>query len=394
MENFIDVLKAGGVDVPIRDSNAQYKLSLVDGIEPVGGNFTISERTTSTLHSPLIISKTAIIEYDNTDSEVVVTPSFVDGLRVSGVVPSKNVETLFITSGNDHTNYDYTNIASTKLKHLIYGDLRNTGESNYYVGRYFNCKSLESVYLPEEDPDNLDSFSSTGIGSFQDCTNLSHLSRSNYIRTLGMNAFRNTALTNINCPNVKSVGGYAFYNCKATTLTVYNTCKSIGSYAYVMNSLERVIIYGTPSISPTAFGPSVKSITLYGSRSDYSNEPWGATNAEIVYRSFAFDGEVNVPIDAELTFYSNYRDPVGKIWLRLPNGEEFEVGKDGAKMPKSVVTGIESEETTDSSGKKGVKWKSNTYTFSSIGTYTIYCTTSSGAALIEGGDAKHKFVIR
>ncbi|MBQ6420965.1 MAG: leucine-rich repeat protein [Clostridia bacterium] len=69
-----------------------------------------------------------------------------------------------------------------------------------------------------------------GVGAFSGCTKLAKITLSANLKTIGRDAFVNTALTSVTIPaNVSSIDGNVFYNCKK--LTAINVAAENGNYA-------------------------------------------------------------------------------------------------------------------------------------------------------------------
>lgn len=94
----------------------------------------------------------------------------------------------------------------------------------------------------------------TGIGdrTFSDCRNMKRISLPGTLRSIGVRAFGDTAITRIKLPDgLKSIGAYAFYQSKLMSLDVPKTVTKIDEYAFsYCNSLESVIIPGSVKILP------------------------------------------------------------------------------------------------------------------------------------------------
>ena len=110
------------------------------------------------------------------------------------------------------------------------------------AGAFYNCKSLKSAvigngvtalsnvnrsYSQVENSDD-------DYGTFENCTALSNVSIGDGVKTIGTDAFANTALTKIIIPdNVVTIAQGAFYNCKVLEdIEVGDGTTSIGDYAF------------------------------------------------------------------------------------------------------------------------------------------------------------------
>lgn len=94
----------------------------------------------------------------------------------------------------------------------------------------------------------------TGIGdrTFSGCRNMKRISLPGTLRSIGVRAFGDTAITRIKLPDgLKSIGAYAFYQSKLMSLDVPKTVTKIDEYAFsYCNSLESVSIPGSVKILP------------------------------------------------------------------------------------------------------------------------------------------------
>lgn len=109
----------------------------------------------------------------------------------------------------------------------------------------------------------------TGIGdrTFSDCRNMKRISLPGTLRSIGVRAFGDTAITRIKLPDgLKSIGAYAFYQSKLMSLDVPKTVTKIDEYAFsYCNSLESVIIPGSVKILPESLFEAdmkLKKVTL------------------------------------------------------------------------------------------------------------------------------------
>ena len=109
----------------------------------------------------------------------------------------------------------------------------------------------------------------TGIGdrTFSGCRNMKRISLPGTLRSIGVRAFGDTAITRIKLPDgLKSIGAYAFYQSKLTSLDVPKTVTKIDEYAFsYCNSLESVSIPGSVKILPESLFEAdmkLKKVTL------------------------------------------------------------------------------------------------------------------------------------
>ena len=110
----------------------------------------------------------------------------------------------------------------------------------------------------------------TGIGdrTFSGfCRNMKRDFGAGNSASIGMWAFRDTAITRIKLPDgLKSIGAYAFYQSKLTSLDVPKTVTKIDEYAFsYCNNLESVSIPGSVKILPESLFEAdmkLKKVTL------------------------------------------------------------------------------------------------------------------------------------
>ena len=109
----------------------------------------------------------------------------------------------------------------------------------------------------------------TGIGdrTFSGCRNMKRISLPGTLRSIGVRAFGDTAITRIKLPDgLKSIGAYAFYQSKLMSLDVPKTVTKIDEYAFsYCNSLESVSIPGSVKILPESLFEAdmkLKKVTL------------------------------------------------------------------------------------------------------------------------------------
>lgn len=109
----------------------------------------------------------------------------------------------------------------------------------------------------------------TGIGdrTFSNCRNMKKISLPGTLRSIGVRAFGDTAITSIKLPNgLKSIGAYAFYQSKLTSLDVPKTVTKIDEYAFsYCSSLESASIPGSVKTLPESLfeaDTKLKKVTL------------------------------------------------------------------------------------------------------------------------------------
>ena len=109
----------------------------------------------------------------------------------------------------------------------------------------------------------------TGIGdrTFSNCRNMKRISLPGSLRSIGVRAFSDTAITGIKLPDgLKSIGAYAFYQSKLTNLDVPETVTKIDEYAFsYCSSLESASIPGSVKTLPESLFEAdmkLKKVTL------------------------------------------------------------------------------------------------------------------------------------
>ena len=121
-----------------------------------------------------------------------------------------------------------------------------------------NCAFLSSVNLPACEV--------VEQSAFVDCERLADISLP-VCTEIGVSAFAgcNQSLTSISLPMVKSISGYAFYNCNALQTVSLPVARSIAQYAFrLCSALESIYFPMCLSISNSAFQncPSLRTIDL------------------------------------------------------------------------------------------------------------------------------------
>ncbi len=96
-----------------------------------------------------------------------------------------------------------------------------------------NCSSLKNIVIP-------DTVKSLGANAFTNCTRLAGVTLSASITDIPTGAFANTALTALTLPDsVRSVGNYAFADTRISSLDL-NNVETIGKYAFRAAPLSTV----------------------------------------------------------------------------------------------------------------------------------------------------------
>ncbi len=138
----------------------------------------------------------------------------------------KNLENYAFHGCKKLVNADMS--ASTKLTSLgsTYLGTSNTGT---YSGEFQNCTALTSVKLPT-------SITTMGDNAFNGATNLTSLEGIESVEVLGRNALRNTGnIGEVNMPNIKTIGLYAFESSKLTAFTSGDKLTTFDSTSHFRN---------------------------------------------------------------------------------------------------------------------------------------------------------------
>ena len=136
------------------------------------------------------------------------------------------------------------------------------------TGHFMNCSNLEEINLPA-------TLISLGTNCFNKCTSLKEIQLPASLKTINSAAFRETGITEVNIPaSVTSLNSTAFYGCPVTSMTVdpkNKKYKSVGNCilskdgkTLVTGGSNPVIPDGVVTISNSAFAyrPGVTSITI------------------------------------------------------------------------------------------------------------------------------------
>ena len=136
------------------------------------------------------------------------------------------------------------------------------------TGHFMNCPNLEEINLPA-------TLTSLGTYCFSNCTSLKEIQLPASLKTIGSEAFRETGITEVYIPaSVTSLNSTAFYGCPIASMTVEpknKKYKSVGNCilskdgkTLVTGGSNPVIPDGVVTISKSAFAyrPGVTSITI------------------------------------------------------------------------------------------------------------------------------------
>ncbi len=152
----------------------------------------------------------------------------------------------------------------------------------YYVCHY--CLSLTNITLP-------DSATNINDNAFLDCTALTNVTFGENLQSIGESAFYNCyRIKRVNLPgNLKTIGEDAFDYCSFESLSIPQSIKSIGSYAFYSRNLKAVYVYTkTPLLlnSTSIFqGLNYSKCVLYvpkGSKAAYESDYYWSQFVNIV----------------------------------------------------------------------------------------------------------------
>ena len=121
----------------------------------------------------------------------------------------------------------------------------------------FSSTNLKSIIIPS----NLEEIPNY---TFDGCKLLTNVVFPSTLKTIGQEAFRQTALTSVNFPNsLTTIGSYAFRSSQLATLTIPSSVTTIGAVAFCDTQLTSVTIPSTvTSLGNEAFASSKKLKTV------------------------------------------------------------------------------------------------------------------------------------
>lgn len=143
--------------------------------------------------------------------------------------------------------------------------------SNLPAYTFYGCESLENVSLPS-------TLAGIGNAAFASCTSLGEIALPASLKTIGANAFYETALVNVVIPS-GTIGSSAFAESPVETVTLGARVNEVGNYAFD-NGFAPVAIFSAPVVAPTLYTNSFSGFTsdLFvpaGSMSRYGEGNWG-----------------------------------------------------------------------------------------------------------------------
>ncbi len=198
-------------------------------------------------------SNATITAYSGTASSLSI-PSTLGGYTVTAIAQKAFEDNTYLTSvtipstvtkiSSTGSGYAGAFEGCTKLKTVTI----NAGSKDAVIGyrTFQDCPSLQSIVIPSN-------YTTIYYGAFQNCTSLQSmtLKKSGYSyanQTIGDNAFNGcTSLTSVSLPTtLKSIGMNAFKNCAITTLTIPEGVTLISQSAFENNdNLTSVSLPGT-----------------------------------------------------------------------------------------------------------------------------------------------------
>ncbi len=122
---------------------------------------------------------------------------------------------------------------------------------------------------------NLKKVKTVEISSFENCRNLSSIGivYSWDVESVGKRAFKNTALSDyeIRFSECKAIGDYAFDGVKIKNVNLSSKCETVGENAFANNSsLQSITVYGDISESAFQNCPNLETVSIY---SDFVANP-------------------------------------------------------------------------------------------------------------------------
>lgn len=242
-----------------------------------------------------------------------------------------------------HPNYFAKEITFTKLTDAGYGykkfeyykltTLSYTGGSTA-IGNYCfaNFKSITSA--------DLSGVSSIGMGAFDNCTNLSTVTLSDNLSTLGANAFRNNSgLTQIYIGSgVKNIPAGVFSNCSnLKEITILNNVSNIGSDSFDGCDLLTTVNVVYNSYAHNYFKAKSNSYVFkYINGSGGTAVEDSVLDGTLVGYSAAFDGTIALKFYFKLNS-DVLNDSSAVIRLVLPTETSATVNQD-LKISQGVLT--------------------------------------------------------
>ena len=189
----------------------------------------------------------------------------------TSIIPSsmflnKTVASNFTIEGAEYiTSMSMSAFYSTNgLKSLSFPNLE-TLSSTY---NFYRCLDLESVYIPKID--SLPSY------CFAFCSNLSDVTLSSNLNSIGTAAFQGTNISEAIFPNVTYVGNAAFASCRNLTFasipnitigeySIFASCNNLISVSLPNVSILRGAAFYSDSSLQSIYLPSLKLISYSGS---------------------------------------------------------------------------------------------------------------------------------
>lgn len=147
-------------------------------------------------------------------------------------------------NGDDSYKQLFQSIVGGTVTELRASDLEGLTEIRSYA--FYNCKTLQSVELPE-------SIETIGSYAFSGCSNLSNFTFPSNLKTIGQRAFENcTKLPDLDLRTVENVEGFAFSNTGINTVYIPSNISGWDTCIFQNSSVKN--IYVEEGVTTIPFG--------------------------------------------------------------------------------------------------------------------------------------------
>ncbi len=195
-----------------------------------GSNTLYSARVTITVKDPFTTNSIYLMSYKGLGGEVVIPDD-------------RGITTIYSYA---FSGYEYVE------KDLAAGDVINEEDPYYIKQQYIGDDTITRIVIPEgvtdiqsyafagltalEEVVLPDSLNRIGVGAFLGCTSLKSIVNLEAVKFINQEAFRNTALEELNFGNIVAIGNYAFADSALTYLELPASCQSLGEGAFYNNA--------------------------------------------------------------------------------------------------------------------------------------------------------------